>query len=132
MTMATLFEYQKTFTVEDCEMNPDKLYVFGDNLQRYGKGGQAIIRDCTNSVGVATKRQPSVNSHAYLTAVYHADTLEAIDDISNVLKTFFSGNYNSIVLPADGLGTGRAKLQENNPKLLHLLNGVFYKTEEEK
>ena len=44
-------ELQKHFSVEDCNNNPDKIYVFGDNLIHKGKGGQAIIRDCCNAFG---------------------------------------------------------------------------------
>lgn len=124
--MKALIEYQSMFSVEDCERNPDKLYVFGDNLQRYGKGGQAVIRDCSNAIGVATKRQPTINNHAYLSGIYWQDTLEALDDISKVFKEYYVKDYDSIVLPRDGLGTGRAKLSENNPRLLQILTGVFY------
>ena len=48
------------YSVEQCLANPDTLYVFGDNTQRFGKGGQAQIRDCKNSFGVCTKLYPEV------------------------------------------------------------------------
>jgi hypothetical protein len=39
--------------------NPTHIFVFGDNLQRWGKGGAAKLRDCKNSYGFITKRAPN-------------------------------------------------------------------------
>ena len=44
---------------------PEKIYVFGDNMKRYGKRGQAVIRDEPNAFGVATKRHPSMYDWAF-------------------------------------------------------------------
>ena len=43
--MKSRIEIQKIFSVEDCNNNPNKIYIFGDNLCGVGKGGQAIIRE---------------------------------------------------------------------------------------
>ena len=59
--MKNRVEIQKIFSVEDCNNNPNKIYIFGDNLCGVGKGGQAIIRDCVNVFGIPTKRTPSMN-----------------------------------------------------------------------
>lgn len=47
------------YTIQLLNQNKHKIYVFGDNMKRYGKGGQAVIRDCPNSFGIPTKRYPS-------------------------------------------------------------------------
>lgn len=122
--MIALIEYQKIFSVEECKNNPDKLYVFGDNLARRGTGGQAIIRYCQNAIGVATKRLPSMAEDAFFTK----DTSLRIvaGDIASVFETFARGSYTKIVLPTDGLGTGRAQLQERAPHILAAINKVFY------
>lgn len=39
--------------------NPTHIFVFGDNLQRWGKGGAAILRDMPNTYGFVTKRAPN-------------------------------------------------------------------------
>jgi hypothetical protein len=44
------------YTPDLMELNPDTVFVFGDNARRIGKGGQAIIRDYPNALGIATKR----------------------------------------------------------------------------
>jgi hypothetical protein len=38
--------------------NPDKIFVFGDNLLRRGHGGAAALRDMENSYGFFTKKAP--------------------------------------------------------------------------
>jgi hypothetical protein len=47
------------YTAELLVAHPHTLFVFGDNVQRYGKGGQAMIRDEPNALGVATPPSPS-------------------------------------------------------------------------
>src|SRR6185437_11401462 len=46
---------------------PNSLFVFGDNLQRRGRGGQAAIRDAANAVGLPTKRAPRWDEAAFFT-----------------------------------------------------------------
>ena len=51
--------FQKFIYRADLQNNPDVLYVFGDNLVRKGRGGQAKeMRGHPNAVGVATKNTP--------------------------------------------------------------------------
>jgi len=39
------------YSISDVQSNPNKIYVFGDNLQRTGTGGQAVIRNNENAFG---------------------------------------------------------------------------------
>jgi len=123
--VSDLFEYQKIFSVEDCNNNPDKLYVFGDNFARWGKKGQAVIRDCPNSVGISTKRTPSMSEDAFFTDGMDDRIVAA--EIAKVFAFFAGGPYKSIVLPEDGLGTGLAQLPERAPQILAAINKVFYR-----
>jgi hypothetical protein len=47
--------------------NPNWLFVFGDNALRYGKGGQAVIRDEPNAFGIVTKLKPNNTNDSYMT-----------------------------------------------------------------
>ena len=38
--------------------NPDAYFVFGDNLERQGKGGAAALRDHPSAIGFITKKFP--------------------------------------------------------------------------
>ena len=55
----------RMFTERLLRENPHKIFVFGDNMKRYGKRGQAVIRDEPNAYGVATKRYPSMDNWAF-------------------------------------------------------------------
>lgn len=107
---------EEWFSVEQCRHNPNRLYVFGDNLIRIGKGGQACIRDEINSYGIATKRTPSMDNQAFFGD--RADEAHALlNDIQGLLVVCDSGDFDTIVLPGDKLGTGLAKMEEKSPKL---------------
>lgn len=120
------------FTVEKCIANPHKLYIFGDNLMRIGRGGQAQIRDCFNSTGLATKCAPTMNDNAF----FRENTQEEEDYFKNVIskdvfkikQRFFAQqvSFDTIVFPADGLGTGLSKLPEKAPGLYNFLKEILY------
>ncbi|MGY5881801.1 MAG: hypothetical protein RTV31_16240 [Candidatus Thorarchaeota archaeon] len=57
---------QKYVDAEFLRTNPDCIFVFGDNLERKGKGGAATVRDEPNTYGFITKKQPlNVDSAFY-------------------------------------------------------------------
>jgi len=107
-------ECVKRYTVEEVMKNPNKIYVFGDNLLGYGKGGQAIIRECPNVFGIPTKRKPSMENDAFF-----SDTQEEFNIVFYSLlelKDLIHKGYH-IVFPCDGVGTGLAKLKEHAPRI---------------
>lgn len=106
------------YSVETLRNNPDKVYVFGDNNIRKGKGGQAIIRDEPNALGIRTKLLPSNSSNAFMTDdTYNENILKIDEDIQTILD---SGK--EVVFPEDGIGTGLAKLKEKAPRTFSYLN----------
>ena len=118
-------ELQKHFSVEDCNNNPDKIYVFGDNLIHKGKRGQAIIRDCPNSYGIPTKRLPSMEEDAFFSD--QKDEIKIVMIRLMKLHRIYSIYLDkTIVFPADGLGTGRAQLKERSPIIYSIID-VFLK-----
>jgi len=118
-------EIQKDwYSIEQCKNNPNKLYVFGDNLIRVGEAGQAGIRKADNSVGLATKKLPTSSDKAYFNDDYE-NYMIIIEEISNIIKTFKDGKYDILVLPYDGLGTGLSKMPEKAPKLFEWMNSIL-------
>ena len=120
-------EIKEWYTVKDVKANPNKLYVFGDNLERKGLGGQAIIRKEPNSYGIATKLKPYSSEDSYMRDIeLHKEDIEF--DISN-LEQLIKANkqYEYLVFPKDGLGTGLAKLDEKAPRLFLHLNSLLTK-----
>lgn len=119
--------FESWYTVEIVNKNKDKIYVFGDNLEKQGKGGQAIIRDCPNTFGIPTKRKPATTDDSYFSD--QKEEIEAVKFALRELYVLMKGGY-EIVFPKDGLGTGLAKMQEKSPlafaEMQNILNEHFY------
>jgi hypothetical protein len=109
-------EYIAHMDVATLRANPEKFYLFGDNLQERGKRGQAIIRDEPNAIGIPTKKRPSMNDDAFFTDTELASNQRAIDRALNKIP---SGA--TVVIPEKGLGTGLARLEEKAPKTFEYL-----------
>lgn len=103
------------WTIADVKKYPHALFIYGDNNARIGKGGQAIIRDLVNTIGIPTKKYPSNHPESFYTDNDYDDNItrisKAIDDIVQL-----SATYKYVVLPKDGFGTGFAKLHIKAPK----------------
>lgn len=113
-------------TREIVQANPNKVFLFGDNLMRVGMGGQAAaMRGEPNAFGIATKVTPGMKdedffsdekiglykfliSLDFIRAIYGAKTRESV-----------------IVIPTDGLGTGLAEMPTRSPQLFKFLCDVI-------
>ncbi len=116
--------YSGFWTVDDVKNNPNKLFVFGDNNARIGKGGQAIIRDLPNSIGLRTKKGPSNKPAAFYSDTEIDKNIFFIrEDILRI--KYMSKNYDSIVLSDGGYGTGLASLEKVAPKTFEMLNNLL-------
>ena len=90
--------------------NQEKIFVFGDNMARKGKGGQAVIRDCPNAFGIATKRYPSMNEDAFF-----SDQPDEFDVVMNDLRQLYKlSKSHTIVFPVGGIGTGLAQMEKRS------------------
>ena len=109
-----MIEYRSHITREMLRAEPEKLFVFGDNFQRRGFGGQAKeMRDEPNAIGIPTKVEPTMKDQAFIS-----------NDMSEVWAVFcgvdiarllaFDG---TIVWPSAGIGTGLAKLEQRAPRI---------------
>lgn len=109
------------YTKEFLRQHPDKIFVFGCNMKRYGKGGQAIIRDEPNAFGIATKRYPSRDDWAYFSD--KEDELNfVLTDLRNLYKL---GQEKVICFPAAGIGTGLAQMKERSPLIFSKMNAIL-------
>jgi hypothetical protein len=109
------------WTLEDVKKQSDKVFVFGDNNARVGKGGQAIIRDLPNSVGIRTKKGPSTKPAAYYNDnEFESNKKNILEDVLNVKEIAISGK--TIVFSSGGYGTGLASLKQKAPKTFDYLN----------
>ena len=106
------------YTRKNIRDNPDQLFVFGDNFERSGYGGQAReARDEPNAVGIPTKHKPSYADDAYLSdADLEWWTVMTADAWSRLFDHLHDGG--TVIWPVDGIGTGRAKLDEKAPAIV--------------
>jgi len=94
----------------------DHIFLFGDNVVRRGLGGQAAaMRGEPNVVGIPTKKLPSDRKEAFFTDAELEQNKAAIDQAFEHLTHISIAPEQIIVIPADGLGTGRAQLESRAP-----------------
>jgi len=110
------------YTRPDIQSHRDWLFVFGDNLQGRGYGGQAKeARGEPNAVGIVTKRLPSMAEGAFL---QDSDVLRVTplwqQAFSKINLHLMGGGV--VIWPSEGVGTGRAQLPARAPGLWQELN----------
>ena len=110
-------ERMRFITREYVRANRDKLFLFGDNLGRRGLGGQAAaMRGEPNAIGIPTKKSPSYKTEAFFSDDELEQNKAAIDAAFAKVARAVTGAIRSIVIPSDGLGTGRAQLRLRAPR----------------
>ena len=116
--------YIKWITRNMLRQNPEARFVFGDNVQRLGFGGQAKeMRGEPNAIGIVTKWRPDMEYDAF----FDTDSEKAWEkmeaDLKLVLHAINDGR--TIYVPYDGLGTGLSKLPQKAPALYTRLWAFF-------
>lgn len=110
-------ERKRYITQEYVRANRDKLFLFGDNLERRGFGGQAAaMRGEPNAIGIPTKKSPSYKEDAFFSDAEFEHNKAAIDAAFGEIANAITELTRSIVIPSDGLGTGRAQLAKRAPR----------------
>lgn len=106
-------------TREMLRAEPRSLFVFGDNIARTGRGGQAAaMRGEPNALGVPTKWRPGRASCDYFTDA-DADRPEIREPIVAAfrqMRLVLEAGQN-VVIPAEGLGIGLADLPRRAPRI---------------
>ena len=113
-------ESTEMFSIDLCRKNPRKLYIFGDNIQKIGMGGQAIIRKELNSFGISSKYSimESYDDKRFL------ENKRFIDQDVVELKILMDA-YDKVVFSQYGIGTGLASLQSLAPRTFLYLSQVL-------
>jgi hypothetical protein len=113
MTLLYIKKYSRSYI----QAHPDWIFVFGDNLERSGFGGQAAeARGEPNAIGIATKRKPTMEPDAFLSEEDYDDWfIKERPTLARLIKA--SQNGRTIIWPLDGIGTGLARLEKNAPAI---------------
>jgi DNA polymerase elongation subunit (family B) len=105
--------------------NPDMVFIFGDNDERDGMGGQAgEMRGERNAIGIPTKKKPSTTEDSYYTDSEFELNKKKINYSVNLILAQIN-NGKTIVLPSSGIGTGLAQLKERAPKTFSFLEATI-------
>ena len=109
---------RKTGGLKKGETPAGKTYVFADNVEGWGKGGQAVIRNQPGAFGIPSKISPNKYMIDSEFASNKANIDKAIAKIPKGGET---------VISKGGIGTGLAQLKENAPKTYNYLQGALKK-----
>lgn len=108
---------QKYILRQHLRENPDRLYVFGDNMIGCGLGGQA--KECRgepNAVGIPTKHFPRNDDVAFFCDSDFENVVSLIDRRIDIIRNHIKIG-GTVVVPSDGVGVGRAQLETKAPKI---------------
>jgi len=116
--MGNVILFTGWYTRELCQDHRDKFFVFGDNTKRFGMGGQAIIRNQPNAIGIATKILPAMSKESFFSDSIPSHMLTVLDDIAAVWQLLDEDK--TIVIPVNvggkpTLGLERAELPQRAP-----------------
>jgi len=115
---ASRIEIRQLVRREDVRAEPDKFFLFGDNLKESGYGGQAKeMRGEANARGIPTKKEPSNRPSSFFSDKEFAANKKAIDEAFGKIP---AGKI--IVVPRAGIGMGLASLGEKAPQTFAYLN----------
>jgi hypothetical protein len=121
--------FQEWISRADLQDNPDKIYVFGDNVKRYGYGGQAKeMRGEPNAFGIPTKWAPSMSDDAYFSDRQYNDIVIILDLHFQKLRSHIE-NGTSVVFPTNGIGTGLSQLPQRAPIVNDFIQNLIYDLE---
>lgn len=111
--------YSGYWTREEVETQKDKVFLFGDNTDDrvnthyIPTKTQAVIRGLDNAIGIDTKKDRKTNKSSYFTdADFNQFKIQVDQAIAQAIAT-----GKTIVIPSDGIGTGKAELPTRAPKL---------------
>lgn len=113
-------QYKNYILRKDVQNNRNIIFVFGDNDQRTGFGGQAReMRGEPNTIGIRVKKSPSMTKSSFYTDDEYSENIKKIfEDLTNLkIKSF----NKKIIFPTNGIGTGLAKLNIKAPKTFEFL-----------
>jgi hypothetical protein len=121
--------FKETYNTKTLRARPDCLFLFGDNEDKAGTRGQAVIRHEPNAVGIVTKRHPFMNEDSFYDDEDYDANASAIDEsFENLRKKIEASGmeYKFIFIPKDGLGTGLAQLPQRAPKTFVYILSLLY------
>lgn len=120
--------YRTHIVRNDLRLNPSWMYLFGDNEMRTGLGGQAKhMRGEHNAVGIRTKYIPAMTPQSFWVETPEEDghrwRMMIMEDLFPAVAKLRAGG--TVVIPANGIGTGLSDLQRTAPRTYNYLQACL-------
>jgi DNA polymerase elongation subunit (family B) len=116
-----LLERMDYITRDIVKDNPKKIFIFGDNDEKSGYGGQAKeMRGEANTIGIPTKKKPDMTDDSFYTDNEFELNKKKINYVITQILDKIKNGYD-IVLPTNGIGTGLSQLNTKAPKTYKFL-----------
>lgn len=114
-------------TEEMIQQSQNTLFIFGDNLEQRGLGGQAKIArpfvSCGKAFGIPTKRKPTMSEDAFF-----RDRIDEMASVQRALEYITTKKKQGItIIFFPHIGEGLAKLPEKSPIIYDMIQ-KFIKT----
>lgn len=111
----------KFWTRESVAAQTDKIFLFGDNFEDAKTGyvpssTQAVIRGLPNAIGISTKFNRRTNTDSFMDDSTYEEFKEHVDKQIETAIELAEETGKTIVVPEDGIGTGKAQLEKRAPK----------------
>ena len=107
--------FKEYISREYVKENPNFFFVFGDNDERAGYGGQAKeMRGAPNAIGIRTKHAPRNSSTAYYNDDNYIENCRKIKEDIDTIKFKLNAGF-IIVFPDAGVGSGLSAMEKYAP-----------------
>jgi hypothetical protein len=112
MSMFT-FEVSREISVDLLRVNPGRIYVFEDTLDRSGSSGSAKVRGEPNACGIPVRKSPGLTCKAMF-----SDQDHEFEAVTEALRQLYRrGRNRTVVFPHVGIGHGPYGLVKHSPRL---------------
>lgn len=106
-------EVSAAIDVDLLRVNPERVYVFEDTLDRSGSCGPAALHRESNACGIPTRKSPGLGSHTVF-----SDQDHEFEAVTLALRQLYkAGRHTTLVFPSTGIGHGPYGLVNHSPKI---------------
>lgn len=117
-------------TQQFLDTNPNAYFIFGDNIERWGHGGAAKLRDHPHAIGFIIKKFPDNNdSSFYKPEEYSSVFFEELEKLKRIVearpnKTFYISQLGSGL--ANKYFIWQRLIEHNLVRVLNNYNNVIF------
>lgn len=110
---AFILEVSRDISVDLLRVNPGKVYVFEDTLDRSGSSGAAKVRGEPNACGIPVRKTPGLSCKSVF-----SDQAHEFEAVTAALRQLYrQGRQRTLVFPYLGIGHGPYGLASHSPRL---------------